>query len=102
MKDMGVVQGHKSQAVPLIVSVDTVYVHTDIKLIDEEYEIYEYKEVQYTLQEYTELMAKTIQVEGMTMANLKLSDMQKSMVIESLGKALAQARLDIMQLKAKS
>lgn len=99
---MGIVQGHVSQAVPLIISVDTVYVHTDIKLINEEYEIYEYKEVQYTLQEYTELMAKTLQVEGMTMANLKLSDMQKSMVIENLGKALAQARLDIMQLKAKS
>ena len=102
MEDMGIVQGHKAQAQPLVVGLDTVYVHTDIRLIDEARELYEYHEVQYTHQEYTELLAQSIRVEGMSMANLKLSDMQKSMMIENLGKALAQARLDIMQLKAKS
>lgn len=101
MKEVGLVYGDQTQAQPVVVGLDTVYVHRDIQRINEEYGIYSYYETQYSLQEYTELLAQSIRIEGMSMANLKLSDMQKSMMIESLGKALAQARLDIMQLKAK-
>lgn len=50
MQDMGIVHGSSTQAVPLIVNKDTVYVHTDITLIEEG--LYEYRELQYDKDEY--------------------------------------------------
>ena len=58
MKDMGLVYGSAAQAKPLIVGVDTVYVHTDIQKVDrmpngETVEnMWCYHETQYTLAEY--------------------------------------------------
>lgn len=61
MIDIGTVYGSKEQAKPLIVNVDTVYVHTDIKETTDEYgnEMYQYHEIQYGKDEYIELISKT-------------------------------------------
>ena len=62
MKDMGYVIGSEAQAKELIIGLDTVYVHSDIQKIKEtlpngeEFEMYKYYEVQYTKQEYAELV----------------------------------------------
>lgn len=63
MKDMGIVQGSGTQAVPLIVGVDTVYVHTDIEKIEGTdmdgnpiENSYKYHEIQYSHREYIELL----------------------------------------------
>lgn len=65
MKDMGIVNGSKEQAQPLIVGVDTVYVHTDIQEIEVEefgdkYTIYQYHEIQYEKDEYIQMMANNM------------------------------------------
>jgi len=63
MRDMGIIQGSKAQAVPLIVAVDTVYVHTDIKKLETDAEgnptdnLYEYHEIQYNKDEYIALLS---------------------------------------------
>jgi hypothetical protein len=64
MRNLGIVQGSKEQAVSLIVGKDTVYVHTDIELLppDEEQvesaENYQYNEIQYDKDEYIKLMSE--------------------------------------------
>lgn len=57
MKNMGVVKGSEEQAKELIVGFDTVYVHKNIKKLENG--DYQYEEVQYDKDEYIELMAKT-------------------------------------------
>lgn len=62
MTDYGVVTGSEAQAQELIIGVDTVYVHTDIKKLDEKDEqgndmnLYQYHEVQYSKDEYIKLL----------------------------------------------
>lgn len=62
MTDYGVVTGSEAQAQELIIGVDTVYVHTDIKKLDQKNErgndmnLYQYHEVQYSKDEYIKLL----------------------------------------------
>ncbi|GHU39825.1 hypothetical protein FACS1894105_14590 [Clostridia bacterium] len=61
MQNMGIVRGSKTQAVPLVVGKDTVYVHTNIELLppDEfQSEIYRYNEIQYGKDEYITMMSE--------------------------------------------
>ena len=70
MKEIKGVLGSAEQARPLVIGWDTVYVHTNIRpairkrLIDGEFkeielpDMYEYDEIQYTKDEYIELMAQ--------------------------------------------
>ena len=64
MIDKGIVRGSKSQAKPLIVGVDTVYVHTNITRIETDADgkkidgLYQYNEVQYDKDEYIRLMSE--------------------------------------------
>lgn len=64
MKDMGIITGSENQAQPLIVGVDTVYVHTDIKPVTKDAEgkdvegLFQYHEVQYDKDEYIHLMSE--------------------------------------------
>lgn len=64
MKDMGIITGSENQAQPLIVGVDTVYVHTDIKPVTKDAEgkdvegLFQYHEVQYDKDEYIKIMAE--------------------------------------------
>ena len=50
MKDLGIVRGGELQAKPLVINNDNVYVHTDIKQLEEG--LYEYHEYQYELAEF--------------------------------------------------
>lgn len=60
MIDVGVIRGSKEQAKELIIGTDTVYVHSDIKLVktEDDSEVYQYNEVQYTKDEYIHLLAE--------------------------------------------
>lgn len=64
MRDMGTVYGSAAQAVPLIIGMDKVYVHTDIRKITvtdpdtgETRTDFAYHEVQYDLREYLQIKA---------------------------------------------
>ncbi|MCI5712857.1 MAG: hypothetical protein MR324_06995 [Lachnospiraceae bacterium] len=56
---MGIVQGSAEQAKPLIVGIDTVYVHSDITKIETEdgSELYQYRETQYEKDEYIKYLS---------------------------------------------
>lgn len=65
MLKVGLVHGDAEQAVPLVVGVDTVYVHTDIQantqtdpVTGETRTDYTYQEVQYGKDEYIQIMAE--------------------------------------------
>lgn len=60
MIDVGVIRGSKEQAKELIIGTDTVYVHSDIKLVktEDDSEVYQYNEVQYTKDEYIHLLSE--------------------------------------------
>lgn len=62
MKNVGIVQGSEAQAKDIIISADTVYVHSDIKKVEKKDEkdpdMWEYHEVQYGKDEYIELIAE--------------------------------------------
>ena len=88
MIDKGIVRGSESQAKPLIVDVDTVYVHTNIEQVTTDAEgntvegLYQYNEIQYTKDEYIHLLSeKNISLEAeITGTQLALCD-----VYEMLG-----------------
>ena len=63
MKVIGKVQGSLEQAQPLVVNIDTVYVHKKKKKVEGEDQfgnpienLYEYDETQYTLSEYIQML----------------------------------------------
>ena len=62
------VTGSKEASAPLIMNVDTVYVHTNIQKVTtenestERAEMYEYTERQYTYEEYKENHAEIAQI----------------------------------------
>lgn len=62
MKDVGIVQGSEAQAKDIIISADTVYVHSDIKKVQKKDEkdpdVWEYHEIQYGKDEYIEIIAE--------------------------------------------
>lgn len=62
MKDVGIVKGSEAQAKDIIISVDTVYVHSDIKKVQKKDEkdpdVWEYHEIQYDKDEYIKIMAE--------------------------------------------
>lgn len=88
MIDKGIVRGSESQAKPLIVGVDTVYVHTNIEQVTTDAEgnsvegLYQYNEVQYDKDEYIQIMSeKNAALEAeITSTQLALCD-----VYETLG-----------------
>lgn len=62
------VTGSKEASAPLIMNVDTIYVHTNIQKVitenepTERAEMYEYTERQYTYEEYKENHAEIAQI----------------------------------------
>ena len=85
MKEFKNVQGSTEQAQPLIVNKDTVYVHTNIvQATDEDGNVvdnlYVYDEVQYTKDEYIQIMAeKNSQLEKeLTDTQLALCELYES------------------------
>ena len=85
MKEIKNVQGSSQQAQPLIVNKDTVYVHTNIvQATDEDGNVvdglYVYDEVQYTKDEYIQIIAeKNSQLEKeLTDVQLALCELYES------------------------
>lgn len=85
MKEIKNVQGSLQQAQPLIVNKDTVYVHSNIvQATDEDGNVidnlYVYDEVQYTKDEYIQIMAeKNSQLEKeLTDTQLALCELYES------------------------
>lgn len=66
MTDYGVVTGSEAQAQELIIGADTVYIHTDIKKLNQKDEqgndmnLYQYHEVQYSKDEYIKLLTSQV------------------------------------------
>jgi hypothetical protein len=52
MKDMGIVYGSAAMAKPIVVSKDTIYIHTNINAVEGEEGLYSYSEAQYGVEEY--------------------------------------------------
>lgn len=63
MKNVGIVQGNATMAVPVYVGKTMVYVHEDIVEIEPPEEsdekLYQYHEVQYSKDEYIQFMVDT-------------------------------------------
>ena len=91
MIDKGIVQGSESQAKPLIVGVDTVYVHTNITKVETDAEgkavegLYQYNEVQYDKDEYIHMMAEQNRAmeDDLTNTQLALCDVYE--LLEGMG-----------------
>ena len=86
MKEFKNVQGSSQQAQPLIVNKDTVYVHTNIvQATDEDGNIvdglYVYDEVQYTKDEYIQIMAEKNETleRDLTDAQLAIAEIYESL-----------------------
>lgn len=70
MVDVGIIEGSPASAKPVIFTGNTVYVHTDIKVIKKpinpddpdspEYETYQYHEYRYGRDEYDALLGDTL------------------------------------------
>lgn len=73
MKDMGIVKGSAAQAVPLIIGKDTVYVHTDISLVEGKEGLFQYHEVQYEKDEYIKMLAEKNQLLEQQLTDIQLA-----------------------------
>ena len=86
MKELKNVQGSKEQAKPLIVGKTTVYVHTNIQQLKDENgnltDMYSYDEVQYTKDEYIQVLADKNDVLEQDVINTQLALCE---LYESLG-----------------
>ena len=86
MKELKNVQGSKEQAKPLIVGKTTVYVHTNIQQLKDEdgnlTDMYSYDEVQYTKDEYIQVLADKNNVLEQDVINTQLALCE---LYESLG-----------------
>lgn len=87
MKEIKNVQGSIEQAQPLIVNKDTVYVHTNIvQATDEDGNVvdglYVYDEVQYTKDEYIQIMAEKNETleRDLTDTQLAIAEIYESLV----------------------
>ena len=87
MKEIKNVQGSSQQAQPLIVNKDTVYVHTNIvQATDEDGNVvdglYVYDEVQYTKDEYIQIIAEKNETleRDLTDTQLAIAEIYESLV----------------------
>lgn len=94
MKFMPNVTGSAAQAVPLIVGIDTVYVHSNIKEIEVEISEgefqtqYQYDEYQYTKDEYIKKLS-----EEATSLMLASAETYETMYLENTNLMLAIAEI---------
>ena len=89
MKEIKNVQGSSQQAQPLIVNKDTVYVHTNIvQATDEDGNVvdglYVYDEVQYTKDEYIQMIAEKNETleRDLTDTQLAIAELYESTLME--------------------
>lgn len=96
--------GSKTQAIPVVVNVDTVYVHSNIKKLEIDLDgnptdnLYQYDEIQYTKDEYIQLMAdrQNIESEFTTGLDMEIQESKVKQEIES--EMITQHDMDILDL----
>lgn len=88
MKNVGRVRGSAEQAKALVIGIDTVYVHTNIK--EEQDGIYSYDEIQYSKDEYICAMQDKL-------GQLQLDTMQGAADLYMTEQENKQLQLDMMQ-----
>lgn len=84
MKDMGVIQGSATQAVPIVIGKDMVYIHSDITQIEDG--LFEYHEIQYGKDEYIATMAENsvnLAAQASNL-NLELEELTNTVVMMSM------------------
>lgn len=88
------VTGSKEQAKPLIIGYDTVYVHSNIKKLEIDFEdnLYEYDEIQYTKDEYIKIMIDNQIANEQLVTDLELNQLQTE-------QALTEMELKILELE---
>lgn len=52
------IYGSKESSIPLIIGKDTVYVHSNVVMVSEEDDLYQYDEIQYDKDEYMKLIVE--------------------------------------------
>ncbi len=59
---MGIIYGSEEQAKPIVVGIDTVYLHTDIEQIEDKNgnKVFKYNEIQYDKDEFILMMANQL------------------------------------------
>lgn len=74
MKELKNVQGNKESAKELIIGKDTVYIHSNIRRLDEEEDVdlYVYDEIQMSKDEYLEKIQKELEVSNNAIADLMI------------------------------
>lgn len=104
MKIFKNILGSKAQAIPVVVNVDTVYVHSNIQKLETDLDgnptdnLYQYDEIQYTKDEYIQLMAdrQNIEAQFTTELDLNVQDLQVKQKVEST--MTTQHDMDILGL----
>lgn len=105
MKKIGIVYGSKEQAKPVIVNIDTVYIHSDIEQVNEFPDgtpaegIYKYNEIQYTKDEYIQLMANKQNTESEFSTELDLDIQKMKMIQETESELTTQHDIEILEIK---
>ena len=102
MIDVGTVQGSKEMAIPVWVGKSTVYVHDNIhKVEDPEFpdsDLYEYHEVQYTKDEYLQMMVEQQAANTADIADNREGIMETFEETESNSTDIADLREAVMEL----
>lgn len=77
MRDMGIVRGSEAQAQPIVIGLDTVYLHDNIEKItnDDGTSDYQYHEIQYDKSEYLEM----VQPEKVTKLETQVAELQTAL-----------------------
>lgn len=100
MKVYKKVKGTMKVVPEIEVNVDTVYLRSSIKEVKEkDFNGWEYDEIQYNTREYAELTGEQLNSLGEKLAQEKLNNMKKNMIINNLGKEISKLKLDILKTK---
>jgi hypothetical protein len=93
------VRGTMKEVPETEVNVDTVYIRSNITKVEEEdFKGWEYDEVEKPLNKYLE----TINNIGNELAQERLKNTKKDIVINNLGQEISKLKLEIIQLKGGS
>lgn len=100
MIDVGIVCGSEEQAKAIVIGVDTVYVHTDIKQIEDEDGniMYQYHEVQYGKDEYIKLMSENLGVNSEDITTTQIAVAETYGEMDDLKKEVTDTQIALAEV----
>ena len=107
MKIFKNVQGSKEQALSVIVNKDNVYVHSNIQKLKTDLEgnptdnLYQYDEIQYTKDEYIQLMANRQNLESQLLTELDINNQESVLRQKVESEMITQHEIDIFDLSRR-